>query len=179
MKLNVTARNMAITPAIQERIEKKTDKMSRYLTAETEMNVRLTRLRSGIREAEITVPMGSNVILRTESSAPDNLFLAIDDALSKMERMIRRHRTKLSRHLRETAFDVTVPEYMEEDDAENPDRVVRRKTYAVRPMSVEDAYIQMDLLGHDFFAFVNSDTEKVNVIYRRKDGDLGLLEPEA
>jgi putative sigma-54 modulation protein len=73
-----------------------------------------------------------------------------------------------------------VPEYIEEDQAEEQERkVVKRKTFPVRPMSVEDAIIEMELLGHNFFAFVNIDTERTNVLYLRKDGDLGLLEPEA
>jgi len=73
-----------------------------------------------------------------------------------------------------------VPEYIDEEPAEeNAPQVVRHKTFPVRPMSVEDAAIQMELLGHDFFAFVNIETERTNILYRRKDGDLGLLEPEA
>ena len=127
---------------------------------------------------EITVPMGKNVILRSEASAEDNLFLAIDKALAKMERQIRKHRTKLGKNLREEIPDV--PEYIEEDQAEEQERkIVKRKTFPVRPMSVEDAIIEMELLGHNFFAFVNIDTERTNVLYLRKDGDLGLLEPEA
>lgn len=128
---------------------------------------------------EITVPMGKNVILRSEAAAEDNLFLAIDQALAKMERQIRKHRTKLGKNLREEIPDV--PEFIEEDDdaAEEKDRkIVKRKTFPVRPMSVEDAMIEMELLGHNFFAFVNIDTEQTNVLYLRKDGDLGLLEPE-
>jgi putative sigma-54 modulation protein len=132
-----------------------------------------------LRIVEITVPMGKNVILRSEASAEDNLFLAIDQALAKMERQIRKHRTKLGKNLREEIPDV--PEFIEEDDdtAEEKDRkIVKRKTFPVRPMSVEDAMIEMELLGHNFFAFVNIDTEQTNVLYLRKDGDLGLLEPE-
>ena len=85
----------------------------------------------------------------------------------------------MGKNLREEIPDI--PEYIEEDLAEEtPDRkIVKRKTFPVRPMSVEDAVIEMELLGHNFFAFVNIDTERTNVLYLRKDGDLGLLEPEA
>ena len=178
MKLTITARNMVVTPAITKRIEKKTETMGRYLWPETEMQIKMHKEKAR-RVVEITVPMGKNVILRSESSADDNLFLAIDKALAKMERQIRKHRTKLGKNLREEIPDV--PEYIEEDLAEeNAERkVVRRKTFPVRPMSVEDAIIEMDLTGHNFFAFVNIDTERINVLYLRKDGDLGLLEPEA
>ena len=179
MKLSITARNMSVTPAITRRIEKKTETMGRYLWPETEMQIRMRKEKNDRRVVEITVPMGKNVILRSEASAEDNLFLAIDQALAKMERQIRKHRTKLGKNLREEAF-AEVPEYIEEDTAQEEDRkVVRRKTFPVRPMSVEDAAIEMELLGHNFFAFVNIDTERTNVLYLRKDGNLGLLEPEA
>ena len=177
MKLTITARNMVVTPAITKRIEKKTETMGRYLWPETEMQIKMHKEKAR-RVVEITVPMGKNVILRSEASADDNLFLAIDKALAKMERQIRKHRTKLGKNLREEIPDV--PEYIEEDQAEEQERkVVKRKTFPVRPMSVEDAIIEMELLGHNFFAFVNIDTERTNVLYLRKDGDLGLLEPEA
>ena len=177
MKLTITARNMVVTPAITKRIEKKTETMGRYLWPETEMQIKMHKEKAR-RVVEITVPMGKNVILRSESAADDNLFLAIDTALAKMERQIRKHRTKLGKNLREEIPDV--PEYIEEDLAEEQERkIVKRKTFPVRPMSVEDAVIEMDLLGHNFFAFVNIDTERTNVLYLRKDGDLGLLEPEA
>ena len=178
MKLTITAQNMVVTPAITKRIEKKTETMGRYLRPDTEMLIKL-RKEKKLRIVEITVPMGKNVILRSEAAAEDNLFLAIDQALAKMERQIRKHRTKLGKNLREEIPDV--PEFIEEDDdaAEEKDRkIVKRKTFPVRPMSVEDAMIEMDLLGHNFFAFVNIDTEQTNVLYLRKDGDLGLLEPE-
>ncbi|MER2183245.1 MAG: ribosome-associated translation inhibitor RaiA [Clostridia bacterium] len=178
MKLTITAQNMVVTPAITKRIEKKTETMGRYLRPDTEMLIKL-RKEKKLRIVEITVPMGKNVILRSEASAEDNLFLAIDQALAKMERQIRKHRTKLGKNLREEIPDV--PEFIEEDDdaAEEKDRkIVKRKTFPVRPMSVEDAMIEMELLGHNFFAFVNIDTEQTNVLYLRKDGDLGLLEPE-
>ncbi len=178
MKLSITARSMVVTPAITKRIEKKTDTMSRYLWPETEMQIKMTRDKAR-REVEITVPMGKNVILRSEASADDNLFLAIDKALAKMERQIRKHRTKLGKNLRDELPDI--PEYIEEDTAEEETerKIVKRKTFPVRPMSVEDAILEMELLGHNFFAFVNIDTERTNVLYLRKDGDLGLLEPEA
>ena len=168
---------MSVTPAITKRIEKKTETKGKYLWPETGMQVKMRKEENELRVVEITVPMGKNVILRSES-ADENLFLAIDKALAKMERQIRKHRTKLGKNLREEIPDV--PEYIEEDQGEEEGRkVVKQKTFPVRPMSVEDAAIEMELLGHSFFAFVNIDTEQTNVLYLRKDGDLGLLEPEA
>lgn len=180
MKLSIYGKNMAVTESITRRIEKKTNKMSRYLLPDTEMQVRMRREKNDRRVVEITVPMGNNVILRAEASEQENLFLAIDQALAKMERQIHRHRTKLEKRLREDAFKPAEPEYLEEDvSEEETPKIVRHKTFPVRPMSVDDAVIQMELLGHSFFAFVNVETERTNILYQRKDGDLGLLEPEA
>ena len=99
MKLSIRARNMSVTPAITKRIEKKTETMGKYLWPETEMQVKMRKEKNELRVVEITVPMGKNVILRSES-ADENLFLAIDKALAKMERQIRKHRTKLGKNLR-------------------------------------------------------------------------------
>lgn len=180
MKLSIYAKNMTVSPNVSRRIERKTEKMSRYLLPDTEMQIRMRKEKNDLRVVEITVPMGNNVILRAEASEPDNLFMAIDQALAKIERQIHRHRTKLGKRIREDAFVPQEAEYIEDEtiDEATP-QVVRRKTFPVRPMSVEDAGIQMELLGHDFFAFVNIETERTNVLYRRKDGNLGLLEPEA
>lgn len=180
MKLTITGRNMIISPHVTERIEKKTAKMGRYLLPETEMQVRMKKEKDGLRIVEITVPMGDGVLLRAEASARDNLFLAIDQALDRIERQIHRHKTRLGKRLRQDAFQDDIPAYMDEDVAdEEPLNIVRRKTFPVRPMSVEDAAVQMEMLGHSFFAFVNVDTDRTNILYQRKDGSLGLLEPEA
>ncbi len=180
MKMTLTARNMIITPGITQRIQKKTARMERYLLPDTEMQIKMRKDKNDLRVVEITVPMGNGVILRSEAAAESNLFLAIDDALAKIEKQIHRHRTKLGKRIREDAFTYEEPEYIEEDtNEEDGPKVVRTKTFPVRPMSVEDAAIQMEMLGHSFFAFVNIETERTNVLYQRKDGNLGLLEPEA
>lgn len=180
MKTTITAKNMVVTPSITQRIMKKTQKMERYLKTDTEMFVRMSKEKNNRRVVEITVPF-EGVILRAEASTPDNLFMSIDQALEKLERQIHRHRTKLEKRLREGAFQVAEPEFIEDIEsvfAANR-KVVRHKTFTVRPMSIEDAIMQMELLGHSFFVFVNIDSERTNVLYLRKDGDLGLLEPEA
>ena len=105
-------------------------------------------------------------------------------ALAKLERQIHKHRTKLGKRLREDAFKPGELEYdaasVETVSEDGPaPKVVRHKTFPVRPMSVEDAILQMELLGHSFFVFVNVETDRTNVLYLRKDGDLGLMEPEA
>ncbi len=180
MKTTITSgKDMNVTPGIQRRIDRKTASMSRYLRQDTEMYVRLRKERNQ-KICEITVPMGGGVTLRAESASDDNLFMAIDSALAKLEKQILRHRTKLEKRLREDA-DLSETEFIEDPTVyqEGEKTVVRRKTYPVRPMSEEDAALQMELLGHSFFVFVNQDTDRVNVLYQRKDGNLGLLEPDA
>lgn len=179
MKTTITAKNMIVTPGITDRIMKKTSRMERYLDQNTEMFVRLSKEKSSRRIAEITVPF-EGVTLRAEAFAEDNLFLAIDQALAKLEKQIHRHRTKLEKRLRVDAFKNTELEFIEDaaETSEEQRKVVRTKQFTVRPMSVEDATMQMELLGHAFFVFVNNETEETNVLYLRKDGNLGLLEPE-
>ena len=179
MKTSITSKDMAVTPGIEKRVMKKTATMERYLKPEQEMFVRLRKERNS-RVCEITVPL-REVTLRAESASDDNLFQAIDAAMAKLEKQILRHRTKLEKRMRPEAYEsASEPEFIEEvtGEEEGERQVVRRKTYPVRPMSQEDAALQMELLGHSFFVFLNSDTNQVNVLYLRKDGNLGLLEPE-
>ena len=179
MKTTITAKGMAISPAINNRILKKTATMSRYLKADTEMFIRL-RKEKNQRIVEITVPM-QGVTLRSEAASDDNLFMGIDRALAKLERQILRHRTRLDKRLRDDVNIEDVPEFIESIDAaeKNERSVVRNKTYTVRPMHVEDAIMQMEMLGHSFFVYIDIETEQTHVLYLRRDGDLGLLIPEA
>ena len=181
MKTTITAKNMVVTPGINDRVMKKISKMGRYLNPNAEIFVRLTKEKNNRRTCEITVPV-SGVTLRAEASNDDNLYVSIDQALAKLERQIHKHRTKLDKRLREDAFSPVELEY-DADAAETVEestrKVVRTKSFPVRPMSVEDAILQMELLGHSFFLFVNVETDRTNVLYLRKDGDLGLMEPEA
>ena len=181
MKTTITAKNMVVTNGINDRIMRKVSKMGRYLDQNTEIFVRLTREKNNRRTCEITVPVGG-VTLRAEATNDDNLYVSIDQALAKLERQIHKHRTKLDKRLREDAFNPGELEYDAEAAPaadETVRKVVRHKTFPVRPMSVEDAILQMELLGHSFFVFVNVETDRTNVLYLRKDGDLGLMEPEA
>ncbi|MDD3212766.1 MAG: ribosome-associated translation inhibitor RaiA [Eubacteriales bacterium] len=180
MKTVITGKNMTVSNGVSERVLKKINKMERYLNPDTEILVRLTREKNNRRTCEITVPF-EGVVLRAESSSDDNLYVSIDQALAKVEKQIHKHRTKLGKRIREGAFKPTEFEYTEDfcDVVEDNRKIVRNKTFPVRPMSVDDAILQMELLGHSFFVFVNIDTDRTNVLYLRKDGDLGLLEPES
>ncbi len=175
MKTTITAKNMVVTPGITNRIMKKTATMEKYLRPDTEMYVRMRKERNQ-RIVEITVPI-DGVTLRAEAASEDNLFMSIDRALAKLEKQILRHRTKLEKRLR-SDIPVEEPEFIEETPSEDERKVVRIKTYTTRPMHVEDAIMQMELLGHSFYVFINIETDQTNVLYLRKDGNLGLLEPE-
>jgi putative sigma-54 modulation protein len=179
MKTVITGKNMVVSQGVTDRVMKKINKMERYLNPETEVFVRLIREKSNRRTCEITVPF-EGVVLRAEAGSEDNLYISIDQALAKLEKQIHKHHTKLGKRLRSDAFASAELEYVDDADVEEEKRkVVRNKTFTVRPMSVDDATMQMELLGHSFFVFVNVDTNRINVLYLRKDGDLGLLEPEA
>lgn len=177
MKIQITAKNMVVTPGITNRIIRKTQTMDRYLKPGTEVFVRMRREKKQ-RIVEITVPM-DGITLRSEAASDDNLFMSIDRALAKLETQLLRHRSKLDRRLRDDV-DLSQPEFIEELEPEDgrPREVVREKTYTMRPMSQEDAIMQMELLGHSFFVYIDQDTEDTHVLYLRRDGNLGLLRPE-
>ena len=140
------------------------------------MFVRMRKERN-LRIVEITVPI-DGVTLRAEASSEDNLFMSIDKALAKLERQILRHRTKLEKRLRED-IPAEIPEFIEEAPEQGERKIVRTKTYTTRPMHVEDAILQMELLGHSFFLYHSTENDKIQVVYRRADGGYGVLIPEA
>ena len=176
MKFVYIGKGMEVTDSLKARVEKKLTKLERYFQDDVEAQIRISQERGNRNIVEITISVGS-VILRAEEVSND-MYMSIDRAVDKLNRQIRRHRTRLEKRLREDAFEVAEPEFYEEfePDEENP-RIVRTKSYPVKPMSVEDAIVQMEMLGHTFFVFVNSETDDVCVLYQRKDGNLGLLEP--
>ena len=123
---------------------------------------------------EVTIPYTGGIIRGEEVTG--DMYASIDNVIAKLERQIIRHRTKLEKNLKAEAFNEPMPEYVE--DEEDGPRIVRTKRFSIKPMSVDEAVLQMELLGHSFFVFLNSETEGINVLYKRKDGNLGLIEPE-
>ena len=178
MRLTVKGKGMEVSEYLANTVDKKASKLERYFRSNTEMTVTLSIERS-VHICEVTVPF-KDVILRAEEASGD-MYNSIDAALKKLERMIRRHRTKLEKRLHEKAYDYSEPiyadEYMDYGDDEDGE-VIRRKKFPIKPMSIEEAQMQLELLGHSFFVFVNSETNDVNVLYKRKDGNFGLIEPE-
>ena len=173
MKFIYASKDMAVSDSLKSRAEKKLSKLERYFREEPEATIRF-KVQKGARNiAEITLNAGG-LMLRAEESSND-MYLSIDHAVDKLESQIRRHRTKLEKRIRTAELEpvAEIPVYEEQ----NYD-IVRVKKFSVKPMAVEDAITQMELLGHNFFLFVNEEGEKVNVIYRRNDGAYGLLQPD-
>ena len=173
MKFVYASKDMAVSDSLKSRAEKKLSKLERYFREEPEATIRF-KVQKGARNIiEVTMNAGG-VILRAEESSND-MYLSIDRAADKLESQIRRHRTKLEKRIRTAELEPMpeTPVYEEQ----NYD-IVRVKKFSVKPMSVEDAITQMELLGHNFFLFMNEDGEKMNVLYRRNDGAYGLLQPD-
>ena len=173
MKFVYTSKDMAVSDSLKSRAEKKLSKLERYFREEPEATIRFKMQKGARNIAEITINAGG-VILRAEESSND-MYLSIDHAVDKLESQIRRHRTKLEKRIRSSELEpvAEVPAFEEQ----NYD-IVRVKKFSVKPMSVEDAITQMELLGHDFFLFMNEESESMNVLYRRHDGTYGLLQPD-
>ena len=175
MKLTVRGKNLEVTAALREYIEKRVEKLSRYFETPVTVQVVLS-VEKEERKVEMTCFVESVVLRGVENHA--DMYAAIDLVVDKIIRQIHKHKTRLAKRFRkETGFHIDlVP--MEAIPEEKELEVVRRKNFTVRPMSVEEAILQMNLLEHDFFMFFNEDTEIMNVVYRRHDGKYGLLEPE-
>ena len=178
MKFNIRGENIEVTPALKEYVEKKLSKLERYFDTFPEIKVNL-KVYSDKQRVEVTIPF-TDLLLRAEETNSD-MYAAIDLVVDKLERQIRKHKTKVNRKLREkgsikTNFilpeAVAVLDQVEEDELE----LVRTKRFDLNPMDVEEAILQMDMLGHNFFVFTNADTNETNVVYGRKDGKYGLIE---
>ena len=174
MKFIISGKNIEVTPGLKDAIEQKLGKLERYFTPETEINVTLS-VEKGRQKIEVTIPVKGNII-RSEQTSND-MYVSIDMAVDLLERMIRKYKTKISKYGKgELKFN---DEFMEEDvDNHETVTITKSKRFAIKPMDVEEACVQMELLGHNFFVFRNAETFEVNVVYKRKDKTYGLIEPE-
>jgi len=185
MDLSIKGRNVDVTDRLNDYVEQKVGKLDRYLPTITEVWVELST--EGARAAQdrqvcqVTV-RANGTILRAEERS-DDMFTSIDAVLDKMYRQIARYKGKRKNRWRGAAFPME-PLPLEAEDAyedateEDASRIVRTKRFRMTPMSADEAVEQMELLGHDFFVFYDADEGQTNVLYRRKDGDYGLLQPE-
>ncbi|RKO65771.1 ribosome hibernation-promoting factor, HPF/YfiA family [Desulfofundulus salinus] len=173
MKVQVRGRNVEVTNALKEYVEKRLGKLVKYLDLIEEAQVTLTVEKDSHR-VEVTIPI-NGIILRGEESTGD-MYASIDLVVEKLEKQIERYKGKLFRRLGRQNMEMKAGDNKKEE--EDSPQVVRTKRFAMKPMSVDEAVMQMNLLGHSFFVFSNAETEKVNVVYRRRDGNYGLIEPE-
>ena len=184
MNYNIRGENIEVTPAIREYVEKKITKIERYFTEtpDANVNVNLKIYNDKKAKVEVTIPM-QNLVLRAEE-VNDDMYAAIDLISDKLERQIRKHKTKVNRKIREkggvnalftnVAAEPGAPIVEEESDLE----VVRQKSFDLKPMDSEEAILQMNMLGHTFYVFTNAETNHTNVVYKRKDGRYGLIETQ-
>lgn len=177
MKFIISGKNIEVTQGLKDTIEKKLGKLERYFTPETEIMVTLS-VEHDRQKIEVTIPVKGNII-RSEQISND-MYVSIDLVEEIIERQLRKYKTKLSakhkggEHFRSEFFENDDETSIENDEV----HIVRTKRFGIKPMFPEDACIQMELLGHNFYVFSNAETDEVNVVYKRKDGAFGLIEPE-
>ena len=175
MKFIIIGKNIDVTPGLREAVENKLGKLERYFTSDTEIHVTLS-VQKGQQKIEVTIPVKGGIIRSEEKSS--DMYVSIDLVEEIIERQLRKYKNKLvAKHqeggnFKQEFFDASTPE----DDSEI--KIVRTKRFGIKPMYPEDACVQMELLGQDFFVFCNAETDEVNVVYKRKNGAYGLIEPE-
>ena len=173
----VRGKNIEITPSLREYVEKRVGKVTKYFENVGEITVLLAGSK-GRHIVEVTVPVQGGILLRGEEATMD-MYTSIDLVVEKLERQIHKQKTKLSRRFRhgglkaEAFKDATLSAPRDEGEEY---AVVKKKKFMVRPMDVQEAIMQMNLLNHNFFVYRDAETEDVNVVYRRDDGDYGLIE---
>ena len=181
MNFIISGKNIDVTPGLKDAIEQKLGKLERYFTPETEIIVTLS-VEKERQKIEVTIPVKGNIIRSEQTS--DDMYVSVDLVEEVIERQLRKYKSKLvarSQGHPSGSGNKFKKEFFESEDDTSVDdeiRIVRTKRFGIKPMYPEDACIQMDLLGHAFFVFCNAETDEVNVVYKRKDGSFGLIEPE-
>ncbi|BEU86909.1 ribosome-associated translation inhibitor RaiA [Selenomonas sp. TAMA-11512] len=174
---NIRGKSIEITPSLKEYVEKRVGKLTKYFDNVGEISVLLT-VSKGRHIVEVTMPIPGGVFLRGEEATMD-MYTSIDLVIEKLERQIRKQKTRLAKRFREGGFradavvtEGRIPVVEEDDDFE----IVKTKRFVVKPMDVQEAIMQMNLLNHNFFVYRDGETEEVNVVYKRTDGKYGLIE---
>lgn len=175
MKFIISGRNIDITDGLRTAVEDKLGKLERYFTADTEIIVTLS-VEKERQKIEVTIPVKGNII-RSEQVSND-MYVSIDLVEEIIERQLRKYKTKIIN--KKQNVETFQPEFIEKDyeDDINEIKIIRTKKFGFKPMYPEDACVQMELLGHNFFVFLNAETEEVNVVYKRKGNTYGLIEPD-
>ena len=176
MRITITGRNIELTQGLKDAVEDKLNKLEKYFTPETEVYVTLS-VEKERQKIEVTIPIKGHVI-RSEQVSTD-MYVSIELVEEIIEKQLKKYRTRLtSKHL--NAAENFKQEFIAEAENEEDEevKIVRSKKFGMKPMYPEDACIQMELSGHDFFVFRNAETDEVNVVYKRKGNTYGLIEPE-
>lgn len=168
MRFIITGRNMVVTEGLREAVEEKLGKLDKFFASETEVHVTLS-VQKEQQKIEVTIPVKGHII-RSEQESND-MYVSIELVEEVIERQLKKYKNKLIDKKRNVAD--FAPEYVDEEV-----KIIRAKKFGIKPMNAEEACVQMELLGHDFYVFLNSDTNEVNVVYKRRDGAYGLIEPE-
>ncbi len=174
MKFIILGKNIEVTPGLRSAVEEKIGKLERYFNPQTEVHVTLS-VEKERQKIEVTIPVKGNII-RSEQVSND-MYVSIDLVEEVIERQLKKYKNKIIAQKQSASFfkqDFIEKEYMDEEEI----RIIRTKTFDIKPMYPEDACIQMELLGHSFFVFCNAETDQVNVVYKRKGNTYGLIEPE-
>jgi len=175
MRFQIRGKNLQLSEALKDYVEKRLGKLDKYFDNNPEAVVTLVVEKERHR-VEVTMPI-NGYILRGEEESTD-MYACIDLVVDKLDKQINKYKTRLIRKNKGLSIREMAPETETAPEEYKEPAVVRTKRFAIKPMAVEEAIMQMNLLGHSFFVFSNSDTEEVNVVYRRKDGNYGLIEPE-
>ena len=174
MRYTITGRNVDVTPGLRSAIEEKIGKLDRYFNPDTEVIVTLS-VQKGKQKIEVTIPVKGNIIRAEESSS--DMYVSIDLVEEIIERQLKKYKRKLI-DKKQSAQSFPELSLTEEAAVDEEIQIVKTKRFAIKPMDPEEACVQMELLGHNFYVFLNAETEEVNVVYKRKNGTYGLIEPE-
>ena len=175
MKITISGKNIDVTPGLRQTVNEKLGKLDRYFTPDTQVNVTLS-VEKERHKIEVTIPVKGRII-RSEQVSND-MYVSIDLVEEVIERQLRKYKNKIID--KKQSAENFQKAYVDNDYLENEEiRIVRTKKFDIKPMYPEDACVQMELLGHNFFVFLNADTDQVNVVYKRKGNTYGLIEPES
>ncbi|MDO5456022.1 MAG: ribosome-associated translation inhibitor RaiA [Eubacteriales bacterium] len=176
MKYVIVGKNMEVTPALETALKEKLGKLEKFFAEDTIVHVTM-RVNRERHKIEVTIPVKGSVIRCEEVS--NDMYTSIDMVEEVIERQLKKYKSKLVRKHKSAGASFK-REYLEQPVTEDEEiRIVRSKQFDMKPMYPDDACVQMELLGHDFFIFNNAETEQINVVYKRKDGAYGLIGPEA
>ena len=173
MRYIISGKNIDVTDSLRTAITDKLGKLERYFTPDTEVHVTMS-VEKERQKIEVTIPVKGNII-RSEQVSSD-MYVSIDLVEEVIERQLRKYKTKLVDRYQEGGN--FKPEFLEKEAEDEEVKIIRTKQFGMKPMYPEDACVQMELLGHNFYVFMNAETEQVNVVYKRKGRTYGLIEPE-